>query len=158
MSESSLSGSVERALISSGWIPGRTVDITPYIACWDRRGILMNAAAMQFCREFGGLKIHHSPHVEIAGAKYSDFTFFDVVYAVDGISDRSLDEFSRLAQERLCPVGSNRSHMTVMIAPSGKVFAGVDNYLFLVGSNPIEALTSICEGSAMYEVGEWHAD
>jgi SUKH-3 immunity protein len=142
-------------LRAAGWFPGRAVDTSSFVACWESREIPTVTPAVEFCREFGGLKITHPPVVRVGEVEHSDFTNLDPVWATDGISDRMIAEYSRLAAEPLCPVGSNRSHMTIMIGPSGRVLAGVDNYLFQYGDDSAEALEKMCAGRRPEKIGEW---
>jgi hypothetical protein len=146
----------EERLRRAGWYPGRAVDITRYCTCWHSRGIRVNEPAESFCTEFGDLEIHHPPGIVIRGHEYTDFTRFDVKGAVEGISDEVIAAYSRIASEDLCPVGNNRSHMTVFVAPSGHLLAGVDNYLYILGRSSIEALNHICSGAVLEPLGEWH--
>jgi len=147
--------SAKATLRSAGWFPGRAVDIGSYVKSWAGRGIVVNRNAENLCREFGGLKIIHPPHVNVGSEEYSDFTNLDPVCAVDGISDTPLKEYSKIAGESLCPVGTNRSHMTVLVGASGRVLAGVDNYLFEIGANRVEAFNRICAGLPPKKIGEW---
>lgn len=155
MDESGIDESTQAVLRSAGWFPGRVVDVPSYIDLWAARGILANSAAENFCRQFAGLEITHPPHVSIGGRDHSDFTNLDPAEAIEGISDRALEEFSRIAGEPLCPVGTNRSHMTVLVGPSGRVLAGVDNYLFELGADSTEALNWICAGKPLRLIGTW---
>jgi hypothetical protein len=64
-------------------------------------------------------------------------------------------EYSVLAGEALCPVGTNRSHMTLLVGVSGRVLGGVDNYLVEIGSERGDALDRICAGLPPRRIGEW---
>lgn len=145
----------QEVLRRAGWSEGREVDPMPYMDRWKSRKVSTSDQALRFVREFGGLRLDHEPHVDAAGVRHMDFTVFDPISATDGISDRMLGEYSRLASLELCPVGQNRSHMTLLIAASGGFFGGVDNYLFYFGSNPNQALDGICSGARPKLVGEW---
>lgn len=155
MSGAAIHESAIAVLRMAGWFPGRIVNTTNYVESWGRRGVSTNLPAEDFCREFGGLEIHHPPRVSVGGREYSDFTNLDPVSAVSGISEVALREYSRLAGEALCPVGINRSHMTVLIGPSGRVVGGVDNYLFELGADLKDAINKITAGIPPRKIGEW---
>lgn len=155
MSSVDIHDSARELLRTAGWFPGRVVDIASCSEAWNGRGIAVNHVAVNFCREFSGLKLEHPPRINIRGREHTDFTALDPVAAVDGISDRVLEEYSRIAGEPLCPVGTNRSHMTVLIGPSGRVLGGVDNYLFEIGAGPVDAINKICAGAVPEKIGEW---
>lgn len=151
-----LDPTAEASLRAAGWYPGRIIDIKRYRARWESRSIPTSESAQRFCAEFGELEILHAPRITIKNKEYSDSTKFDAAYAVDGTADRAIAEFSRIAGEELCPVGINRSHMTLFVTPSGRMLAGVDNYVFELGDHFYTALNNICSGATPQVIGEWH--
>ncbi|HEX5120841.1 MAG TPA: SUKH-3 domain-containing protein [Pseudonocardiaceae bacterium] len=143
-------------LREAGWYPGRGVDIASFVATWDVSAIPHPAAVTDFVREFAGLTVHHPPTIVINGVTHTDWTELDPVKATLGVSDRMLFEYGRIAGSQLCPCGTNRSHMTLLMAGTGQVFGGVDNYLVRFGSTVPDALNLICSVRAPKKVGEWH--
>jgi hypothetical protein len=146
----------EALLRAAGWVPGRSVEVESFLEMWKVRSLPASEPAIRFVREFGGLQIRHPPSVIIGHVEHMDFTDVDPLAATDGTSDLMLREYSGLAAEPLTPVALNRSHMTLLLGPSGRLLGGVDTYLFLYGHDAAMGLVRICAGVRPEKLGEWN--
>ncbi|MFI7704059.1 SUKH-3 domain-containing protein [Nonomuraea sp. NPDC049480] len=146
---------VERLLRSAGWTPGRAVAVEPCLMAWRSLGLDEAAGPVSFVREFDGLFIQHPPFVDIADVRHFDHTRFDTAHSVRGIWPTVHREYTNLAGTDLYPVGENRSHMTLMAGRDGRLFAGVDNFLFVYEGDLETSLVAICQGIPPTLIGEW---
>ncbi|MFF8716357.1 SUKH-3 domain-containing protein [Streptomyces sp. NPDC015184] len=145
----------EHLLRSAGWAPGRSVEVEPCLMAWRSLELDATAGPVSFVREFDGLFIRHPPFVDIVDVRHFDHTRFDVAHSVRGIPPRVHREYMNLAGFDLYPVGENRSHMTLMAGRDGRLFSGVDNFLFVHVGDLESALVAICQGVSPIPFGEW---
>ncbi|MEV5828469.1 SUKH-3 domain-containing protein [Spirillospora sp. NPDC052242] len=146
---------VDSLLRAAGWFGGRSTDTAPCLQAWKSLGLQPEASPVGFIREFDGLHIEHPPYVDIGEARHFDFTNFDAVASVHGLRERAYREYTVLAGLRLCPIGQNRAHMTLMIGAQ-QIFAGVDNYLFTYCNGLDSGVTAMLRGEQPTKFGEWH--
>ncbi|MGN9805040.1 SUKH-3 domain-containing protein [Micromonospora sp. L32] len=128
-------------LTRSGWHPGRRVDVEDVLSVWRQGGYRASSAAVEFVQEFNGLELAYPRYFPEDGV---DGLSLDAVSGTRGISQSLVREYEERVHEELCPVGRAASgHMTLVIGPSGKVYAGYDKYLAVFGENWREALSNI---------------
>ncbi|WP_242909178.1 SUKH-3 domain-containing protein [Actinomadura terrae] len=145
----------ERILRSVGWAPGRAVEVESALVAWRSLGLDAETGPVSFVHEFDGLFIRHPPFVDVDDVRYFDYARFDVARAVRGMWPRAYLEYTNLAGADLYPVGENRSHMTLMAGRDARLFAGVDNWLFVYAGGLESSVVAICQGVSPALVGEW---
>lgn len=150
-----LTSEAKRVLAEAGWFEGRHVDTSSYLQQWTDRGITPTPDQVEFAAEFCGLTIYHPPSIEVGGKLHRDYTILDPPMALSGLRDDMIEKYHEVSSEPLCPVGNNRSHMTLFLGNSGALYGGVDNYLSIFGSDPTTALSRICEGARPRLIGQW---
>lgn len=102
----------ETALREAGWTPDRQVDISAWVAGWEKVGVSAHNAAQSFLREFGGLS------VDISGPGITATrTPFELnPEECEGEADRFLD-WSEDIGHSIFPIG---------IVDMGRYFLGID--------------------------------
>jgi hypothetical protein len=97
-----------------------------------------------FLREFGGLTLTFS-HARVAGVQ--DDCHFDPALAAADVSSEWVTYWGGGVDERLCVIGeAYRRNMTLVMGPSGRIFAGRDELLSVVGDDAIDAIEALCTG------------
>ncbi|CAN5125060.1 SUKH-3 domain-containing protein [soil metagenome] len=130
-------------LEKSGWQPNRTLDTFAYLAALESERHPIFPTVTEFLRSFGGLQIHFK-HFATGG---DDTLSLDPFEAADSIPREHIDGYEKRVGAKLCPVGEAFSrHYIVMIDPAGRLFAGYDDTLVLLGNTPEEAIENLCQG------------
>jgi hypothetical protein len=71
----------------------------------------------------------------------------DAFEAADSIPREHIDGYEKRVGAQLCPVGEAFSrHYLVMIDPTGRMFAGYDDTMVLLGNSVEETLENLCQG------------
>lgn len=130
-------------LQSMSWSEARRIDPAPFIAALEEEGYRVFPAAVSFIERFGGLsgkkpgyRIHDS-WKEI---------HFDPRRTIQNIYRERVVEYECRIGEPLVAVGeSDNMHMTLLISETGRMLAGYDDELFLLGNDPIEGLNALFE-------------
>ena len=99
-------------LVRAGWLPGRSVDIDPWITLLRREGIEAHDAARAFLREFGGLDVAQNR----SAPSRARWPFTVDPSACVGEGDRFL-EWSAELHRQIVPVGE---------FDHGRYFLGLD--------------------------------
>lgn len=145
-----LSARTLELLHKAGWTPSRQVDVGPYEAALVAEGYPVTSAVREFLKSFGGMQVEH-PHG--GDPEATDRFHLDTARAVDGFEYDRVRAYELRVGEPLIVVGEAFSeHMIVMMSPSGRVYAAYDSVLIRLGETGCEALQTLCEGGATYEV------
>jgi hypothetical protein len=128
-------------LRSMSWSESRRVDPAPFIVALEQEGYRVFSSAVSFIENFGrlsgkkpGYRIHES----------SKDVHFDPRRAVRNIYRERVIEYESRVGESLVVVGeSDNMHMTLLISESGRLLAGCDDELFLLGNDTIEGLNAL---------------
>ena len=134
----------------SGWVPNRQVSVGPAVTALEAEGYPVSEAAREFLKQFGGLTILF-PHHQIVGQE--DDLRVDPLRAIQGIWPERVAKYSERAGEELCLVGEvYRGHMALLMGASGRLYAGADELLLLLGASARDALDGLCRGAAPTEL------
>jgi len=126
---------------SSGWFDGRHVAVEPALSAWRANGHVPTPAASEFVAEFDGLSFKY-PRRPLVGGE--DNCLLDAVAAVEGVFSSVVREYEVRVGEILCPVGKAASaHIVLMVAKSGRVYGGYDQFLALYGIDGRDAIVNI---------------
>lgn len=133
--------SLTEFLIGLGWAPGCRQDIGEVVLAWTAHGYTESDAAVSFVRQFNGISFEYPRHVVVGG---SHRCVIDAVRAASAVSPSRVSDYERRAGQILTPVGLAASnHVVLMVADSGKVYGGYDNYLAIYGDDGKAALWNI---------------
>ena len=135
----------------AGWSKDRHVDTSEYEKCLKSEGYPVHAVVVDFLKSFGGL-ILVFPHPRVP--QEDDEFYINPTMAAEGIyPERVSEDYSPRVGAPLCAIGQVYSrHMTVIMDPNGKVYAGYDELLILVGDSGTDAIEAICSGRDMPEI------
>ena len=91
------------------------------------------------------------PHHQVKEEK--DEFYINPTAAVAGIGSGWVEEYSERVGVLLCVIGQAFSyHMTLVMAPDGKVYAGYDDTLIHVGDSGTDAIEALCSGRDMPKI------
>ncbi len=133
-----------RLLMTSGWAPGRSVDITDDVTELTREGFPPHAAAESFLKEFAGLTLHADGHTNpliISGVVAAHHAF-----------PGWADAYATAIGLPLVPVGEY-SNLTFWIDSTGGIWASFDDAYGYVGASLRDMLHGL-----FFESPGWHLD
>jgi len=131
-------------LARAGWTAQRRTDIGPHLRQLEADGYAVSETVREFLARFGGLRLTY-PHFRVP--QENDSCHFDAAEAARGIFPATVAKWAEGVGEPLCPIGEAFSgHMTLVMTPSGAVYAGFEDTLVHVGDTPVDAINSLCEG------------
>ena len=136
----------EKSLKNAGWFPGRRVDTSGYKRVLSDNENPLHECAQQFLSEFGGL------HVQTP-KKGQDFQI-DPALATKNyhIDAEGLSDYNSSVGTPLCCIGvASRALMLLLMDRTGRVFAVIDDLIFLAGHSPRAALELLCSGDQLPE-------
>ena len=137
-----LTDETRRLLHKAKWKEGAQIDIGRFRDRLLTAGYKISPAVENFLSRFGGIKVV-IPHPKVAGSK-STF-HFNAAVAVERVFKSTVDEYSTHAGEELCVVGeAENGYLTLMVGPSGKMYAGQDDFLYLVGNDAEASIERLC--------------
>lgn len=135
------------ALKRAGWNEDRQVDTSEYIEFLQARGVPVHRPAIRLWECFGGLRVVH-PHSRVPEAE--DYFEINPIQATRRTDVRNLRRFSERVETPLCIIGEAfRGNMVLLMDPTGRVYAGLDKLLKLVGSSGEEAIEALCSGQKL---------
>jgi hypothetical protein len=125
----------------SGWSPSRRIDVADAVTGWVQRGYTASAAAREFVAEFDGITFTYPRH-PLDGGTHT--CVLDAVAATRSVAPARVREYQERTGEPLCPVGRAASgHVVLLVAASGRVYGGYDDFLARYGDNGRQALRNI---------------
>ena len=128
----------------AGWDPNRTVDTTSFETSLNATGLLVHTAALNFLREFGGLRIQY-PHAKVPDMQ--DEMHFDPSIVAKHIQPTAVKAYSKIVDGRLCPIGeAARGYLVLLMDEKGVVYASYDDFFARVGPSGPEAIETLCSG------------
>jgi hypothetical protein len=137
-------------LKQAGWSEDRCVDISEYEKSLQSEGYPLHEVVLNFLKRFGGLQVVY-PHYRVKDEK--DEFYINPTVAVADIDSGWVEEYSERIGVPLCIIGQAFSyHMTLVMAPDSKVYAGYDDTLIHVGDSGIDAIEALCSGRNMPKV------
>lgn len=138
-------------LHQAGWSEDRCVDTSEYEKCLKSEGYPIHAVVLDFLKSFGGLRLVY-PHYRVPETN-DEFWIDPIIAAADIYIERISEDYNERVGAKLCVIGEAFSrHMTVMMAPDGRVYAGYDDTLIHVGNSGTDAIEALCSGRDMPEV------
>lgn len=128
------------ALTAISWSEDRCVDPSSWLDFLEKEeGYAIFEAAENFLRRFGDLEGTVPESLSSV-----EKVHFNPIKAAETIYRERVITYEERVKERLVIVGeSNNSHLTLMISESGRLFAGHDDYLFLLGDDELEGLNKL---------------
>lgn len=137
-------------LQQEGWSEDRCVDTSEYSKCLKSEGYPIHAAVVDFLKQFGGLLVVH-PHHRVKEEK--DEFYINPTVAAEHIYPERVEDYSERVGASLCVIGEAFSyHMTLVMNPDGKVYAGYDDTLIQVGKSGTDAIEALCSGGDMPKI------
>ncbi len=143
-----------RLLRDAGWSENRRFALlNKYKQALESNGFSVPAAIESFLNSFGGLLVKH-PHAELK--EQTDYFHFNVIKAISGGDPAWVtDEYSSRVGKQLCVIGEAfRRSMTLCMSSDKKVYAGLDDMLFLVGNSIKSAIETLCNGNDLEKIPE----
>lgn len=135
MAAESDEGRTANLLHAAGWVPGRRVDVDGFRTGLQAQGQDLHPAAAAFLMSYGSLRLTPSP--------YAVF-HFDPLEALRNRVPAWVKDYGRRVGSPLCTIGEAGSgHLILAMSPEGKVYAGFDEELFLIGDSPERALEAL---------------
>ena len=128
-----LSKQTVECLNRSGWVRSRVIDTTGFEASLRAAGFVVLDAAINFLKEYGGLRIKY-PHAKVTGME--DEMHFDPSIAVTHIQPIDVNVFSKVLGKELCPIGeAARGYLVLLMDEQGQLYASYDDFLAIVGAS-----------------------
>lgn len=138
-------------LHQAGWSEERRIDISEYEKCLKAEGYPVLTVVVDFLERFGGLRVVY-PHYRVPETN-DEFWIDPMIAAADIYIERVSEDYNQRVGAHLCVIGEAFSrHMTVMMSPDGKVYAGYDDTLIRVGDSGIDAIEALCTGRDMPKI------
>lgn len=142
-------------LTQAGWSPSRECEHFQYYRqLLTAHHFQLSEVQAKFLKNFGGLLIKH-PHA----VKFDliDNFHFEVEQALQGGDpDWVKEDYSERVGESLCVIGEAfRRGMVLCMSPTGKVYAGTDDWLVYVGASGEEAIEALGAGRKLIPVPEY---
>ncbi len=140
-------------LHNSGWFEQRKVNTSEYAQMLKSEGYPVHASVIDFLSCFGGLRVIH-PHHRVPQEK--DVFCLDPAVGIEGIcAERVFEEYELRVGTPLCIIGNAlRDYMTLLMDAEGKVYAGYDECLVMIGDSGIDAIEALCRGRNSLEIPE----
>ena len=131
-------------LRAAGWSPERQINITLHVAMLENEGYEVSEMAASFLRSFGDLQLQ----VPNAYGPGTDEVSFKVITTVKNRFKEHVDYYAqRIGAPSLCLIGEMyQGYLLTALSPDGRMVAGFDEELFLVGVSPEDALNKLCAG------------
>ena len=131
-------------LARAGWTPAYSRGAAELRATYAAAGHAAPDAAVALLTRFGGLRVPIRHH--IAGDE--DTFHLDPALALGSCEpDDAAAYAERLGEPALCPVGEVwRDHATLLVAPSGRVYAAFENTVVILAETPLDAIETLCAG------------
>jgi hypothetical protein len=142
------------SLRHAGWYEGRECEqFDEYKRILNQEEFELSDTIEQFLKSFGGLLVKH-PHAKVHDV--IDYFHCDVVKAINGSDPNWVSaDYSERVGEPLCIIGEAfRRNMVLSMSPTGKVYAGVDDFLICVGASGEDAIEALCTGRELEKVPE----
>ncbi len=130
-------------LRDAGWMPTRSVSVTPYSNAYAKEGLELSPVTKSFLGSFGGLLIRYAAppgHDDVLA-----FTADDAVRNMGrGVLAQTEEQFG---VGRLCPLGYYLYGMCLLLqAEDGKVFGLSDDRTMLIGKSGEESTDNVLSG------------
>jgi SUKH-3 immunity protein len=135
-------------LTAAGWRPGRAVAIEPFLEPLLEEEYEIPEVLREFLRGYGGLEFtYQNPQ----NAALTDTCTIDPSVATNVIYPIRVRLWGGRIGAELCPFGE-AGGMSLVMAADGRVWAGRDELLIVIGDSPEDALDSLCENRPTPEV------
>lgn len=145
-----LSQQTVESLNRSGWNPSRIIDTSGFEDSLRAAGFVVFDAAVNFLRQYGGLRIKY-PHAKVIGME--DEMHFDPSIAVTHIQSIAVDAYAKVIGKQLCPIGeAARGYLILLMDEDGQVYAAYDEFLAHVGTSGLEAIQALCSGKNLVPI------
>lgn len=133
----SLAESVRGCLEEAGWNSGRVVDISGYETVLQDDGYELHPAARRWLSSLGRIRLP-------IGSRGKDW-HFDLELAAGSIYPERVKVYESHIGKSLCLIGGAMTdHMSLMMAPDGSVYSGLDDLIWQVGEDELGALECLC--------------
>jgi hypothetical protein len=141
----------ERRLTRAGWTPGAKRPIDGALRALESEGHPVFAVVRELLAGFGGFEIPIRHH--LAGDE--DLLVLRPEAAVERFFKDLVEEYAERVGRPLCPVGVVFSGNYVLaLAEDGASFAGYEDTLLAVATDPIQMLEKLCTGAELLPVPE----
>lgn len=129
-------------LTAAGWSPGTLLSTDAYAATLIEKGFTPFYSAIEFVREFGGIKFAINESVPIWYMNHTEF--LQDASCLSG--PRYIAEYERSLARKLLPIGfTDNGHYKLLIDEGGAVYGGGDGVFVSIGSDRYDAINAICE-------------
>lgn len=141
---SSFSDRTLARLRAAGWTAERSVSTAPYERAVAAEGYVLHPAARQFLQEFGGL-VFAFEGVSQGHPVRRLFHFAADTTAANWGGALSEWDWPARVRAPLCPIGEAESGTSLLaMDPDGCVYAGMDDWIALVGNSGADAIEALC--------------
>src|SRR5262245_9598344 len=113
MSMDDISDGLRDFLETSGWVPGRKVDVDRLVASLRAVGFHVADSAVDFLAQFGFLRFDHEPSILLNNEKSFCWTKFDPSVVATSRDARVARRCAEVVGEELSPVGIDGFHLTI---------------------------------------------
>ena len=130
-----LSQEVKQFLKKFGWSDERKIDIKKQKTFLENEGYEVFESAQRFLSSFADIRFEIPLD--------HDKVHFDPIKAASNIFIENIKFYEERTGEKMIPVGENSYHYTLLLSISGKMYAGFDDFLFLLGDDYESAIETL---------------
>lgn len=146
-----LSKETTEILKKYGWNETRKVDITQIKSFLENEGYTIFKNSYEFLSNFSGIYFEIS--VCIRGICVKEKTHFDPIQASKDVWIENLHSYEKKVGEKIIPIGeTNNYYYTLLLSESGKMYAGCDDLLYLLGKNYKDGIETLCRNLEKVQV------
>ena len=146
-----LSEETKEILKKYGWNETRKVDITKIKNFLESEGYTLFKSAYDFLSKFSG--IYFEVPVSIKGILIKEKMHFDPIQASRDIWIENVQSYEKKVGEQLIPIGeTNDYYYTLLLSESGKMYAGCDDLLYMLGKDYEDGIETLCRNLEKIQV------
>jgi hypothetical protein len=134
----------------SGWSETRNINTKIYEVALKNDGYKINKLALGFLKEYGGLEVV-IPAFRRPDA--IDKIYINPIKAINVVYRGTVIEYEKRVGETMTVIGlTQNEQLVLMISESGMIYAAIDSYLTLLGSDIFEAIENMSESKETPEI------
>lgn len=150
-----MSDDLNRFLETSGWAPGRRVDVDQLVSSLRLAGFYVAGPAVEFLAQFGFLRFDHEPSILLDGKRSYCWTNFDPSIVATNRDARIAKRCAGLVGEELSPIGVDGFHLTIYTTEARRFFAGRDASVFRYADSTADLFAAMRDGVRPTRIGDW---
>lgn len=147
-----LSSEITNFLESKGWRSSKKKDISSLLEFLKERGYEVSPEQIEFLELFDGYSFEFPvDYLKDYDPKATDLVSFNCEKNIRREGEVP-EIYEETVGEKLLLIGENSSYFLIMLTPSGKMYAAMDNVLYFIGNNIGEALTNYYHGPTIVRI------